>query len=314
LVLSVAACGNTPASPGSTSKAKIVFVLPSLGNQAFTRELAGAQAAAAQDPTIDLIVVAPGTGVGTANQLIPKIQNALTQHPAALVVNGGAAEPSLVTILQQAASSGVKIVTFDVAVPGLSVASFVNLDDNYTSALGGQFVQQQLPNGGELGLFSCYPENPVTIARVQGFYLGLQGWKGWTGTPVQTIDTKCDSATARTGMENMLVAHPNLKAVYSTTDQDVTGILEALKAANKTNLVVVAHDCSIPAAQAILQGRLQADIANPFEQIGFQAVQAAANTVAGKAVPSQILIKSTLVTKANAQAYIDNLNNKSLNP
>jgi ribose transport system substrate-binding protein len=315
-VLGLAACGSGSKSSSSTSstgakttvkKKHIVFVLPSLGNQAFTRELKGAQQAAAADPSIDLTVVAPGTGVGQANTLIPKIQDALTRGADALVVNGGAASPSLVGVLKQAEGRGVKLVTFDVDIPGAGAASFINLDDAYTSALGGEFVKRQLPQGGPLGLFACYPSNPVTIGRVQGFYGGLKGWKGWSGKPVAQVDTKCDSATARTDMENMLTAHPDLKVVYSTTDQDATGIRQALAAAHH-DLLFVAHDASKEATQAILQGQyLDADIANPFEDIGNQSVKAAADVLNGKTVPGKILIKSTLVTKANAQEYLTKL-------
>jgi ribose transport system substrate-binding protein len=313
--LGLAACGSDSSSDkastdGSTTSAtqkKIVFVLPSLGNQAFTRELAGARQAAADYPSIDLEVVAPGTGVGQANTLIPKLQNALVGGADALVVNGGAGSPSLVGVLKQAVGRGTKLVTFDVEIPDVGASTFVNLDDAYTSALGGEYLKRQLPNGGELGLFACYPSNPVTIARVNGFYGGLRGWKGWSGRPVASADTRCDSATARTDMENMLTAHPNLRAVYSTTDQDATGIRQALAAA-KHDLVFVAHDASREAATAILQGDyLDADIANPFEEIGKQAVQAASDVLDGKQVEPRILIRSTLVTRDNAQDYLDQL-------
>jgi ribose transport system substrate-binding protein len=315
----VSACGGSDetASNGSSGggaaegKKKIVFILPSLGNQAYTRELDGAKAAAAKDPNIELIVAAPGTGIGQANTLIPKIQNAMLQNPDAMVVNGGAARESLVTILKQAAAKGVKIVTFDVEIPEVPVETFVNMDDDYTSALGGEFMKKALPDGGKFGLFSCARTNTVTIGRVRGFYLGLEGWKGWNEKPVQIVDTGCDSGKARTAMENMLTAHPDLAAVYSTTNQDVMGIIKALEAANKTDLVVVAHDTSVESAQAVLEGKfLQADIANPFEEIGGQAVEAAAKAVDGESLPPKILIKSHLVTKENAQEYIDELNQK----
>ena len=69
-------------------------------------------------------------------------------------------------------------------------------------------------------------------------------------------------------MENMLTAHPNLRAIYSTTDQDATGIRQALAAANR-DVVFVAHDASREAATAILQGDyLDADIANPSRRSG----------------------------------------------
>ena len=313
--LGLAACGSDSSSDGgatdgattSAKQKKVVFVLPSLGNVAFTRELAGARAAAAADPSIDLEVVAPGTGVGQANTLIPKLQNALVGGADALVVNGGAASPSLVGVLRQAVNQGTKLVTFDVEVPDVGASSFVNLDDDYTSALGGEYMKQQLPDGGELGLFACFPSNPVTIARVEGFYLGLEGWKGWNSRPVASADTRCDSARARTQMENMLTAHPNLRAVYSTTDQDATGIRQALAAARR-DLVFVAHDTSREAAQAILDGDyLDADIANPFEDIARQAVEAAADLLDGEQVEERILIRSILVTRENAQEYLDEL-------
>jgi ribose transport system substrate-binding protein len=308
----VAACGGGSDGGSSNGQAasggpkKRVFVLmPSLSNQAYVRQNNAVKAQAAKETEADVTVDSPGTGIGEANQLIPKLEAALTKGVDAIAINGGAAQKELIPVLQRAANEGVKIVTFDADIPDLKgKVSFVNVDEMTASPLAGEYVKKQLPDGGELFYLSCIPDHPVTMARTKGFEAGLKGWKGKL---VGTGDSQCDEAKARTIMENALTAHPSLDVVYSTTEQAAAGGLAALKAAGK-DVLFISHDAAKEHVQLVAKGELlDGDVLNPFEEVGTAAVRTAVDAALGKKVEPQVLIKGGFLTKDNAQEYLDSL-------
>jgi ABC-type sugar transport system substrate-binding protein len=307
----VAACGGDAAegegdqAASGGAKKRVFVLMPSLSNQAYVRQNDAVKAQAAKETEAEVTVDSPGTGIGEANQLIPKLEAALTKGVDAIAINGGAAQKELIPVLERAAKEGVKIVTFDADIPDLEgKVSFVNVDEMTASPLAGEFVKEQLPDGGELFYLSCIPDHPVTVARTEGFEAGLEGWKGKL---VGTGDSQCDEAKARTIMENAITAHPNLDVVYTTTEQAAAGGIAALRAAKK-DLLFVSHDAAKEHVELVANGDiLDGDVLNPFEEIGAAAVRTAVDAALGKTVEPEVLIKGGFLTKDNAQEYLDGL-------
>jgi ribose transport system substrate-binding protein len=308
----VAACGGDSesdaggaAADGGGAKKRVFVLMPSLSNQAYVRQNNAIKAQAAKETEAEITIDSPGTGIGEASQLIPKLEAALTKGVDVIAVNGGASSKELIPVLERAAGEGVKIVTFDADIPDLEgKVSFVNLDDMTASPLAGEFVKKELPEGGELFYLSCVVDHPVTVARTKGFEAGLKGWKGKL---VGTGDSMCDEAKARTIMENALTAHPGLDAVYTTTEQAAAGGLAALKAANK-DLLFVSHDAAKEHVEMIAKGDiLDGDVLNPFEDVGTAAVRTAVDAALGKTVEPKVLVKGDFITADNAQEYLDSL-------
>jgi ABC-type sugar transport system substrate-binding protein len=300
-----AGCGDDSNGSGSDDKVQVYYLIPSLSNEAYIGLKEGAEAQAAEETDADVTVDAPSTGIGSANQLIPKLEGALTRGVDAIAVNSGAAENELVPVLQRAIDEGVKVILFDVQLDELEGASsFVAIDEANTSPAGGEFVKEQLPDGGKLFILSCVPDHPVTVARTDGFMAGLEGWKGEI---IGTGDSECDEAKARTIMENTITANPDLDAVYSTTAQATDGGIKALQAANK-DVLWVSHDATPEHAELILQDNvIDADIINPFQEIGAVTLSTAIAAAKGEEVDEEILLKGGLVTKQNAEEFIADL-------
>lgn len=304
--LTITGCAGATSGDGDDERTRIYVLIPSLSNAAYIAQRDGAEAAAARVPDgFEVVVDAPSTGIGDATTLIPKLENAITQGADVLAVNAGAAQAELAPILDRAIKDGIKVILFDVDIPNLEgVTSFVNIDEANTSPAGGEFVREQLPDGGELFILSCVEGHPVTVARTEGFLAGLEGW---AGKVVGTGDSQCDEAKARTIVENALTSHPNLDAFYSTTAQATDGGLKALEAAGK-DLIWVSHDATAEHAQAILDGGiLDADIINPFQDIAAKVVETAVEAAQGEDVDREILPKGGLVTKDTAADYLKHL-------
>lgn len=284
-------------------QAKIYFLIPSLSNDAYIGLRDGAEFQAEEMKDVaDVTVDAPSTGIGEASRLIPKVESAITRGMDVIAVNPGAAQKELTPVLQRAIDAGIKVIVNDADIPELEgKTSFIAVDEANTSPAGGEFVKEQLPDGGELFVLSCVVDHPVTVARTEGFMAGLEGWKGEI---IGTGDSECDEEKARTITENAITANPGLDAIYSTTAQATDGGLKALEAADK-DVVFVSHDATKEHAQMILDGGiLDADIINPFQEIGATVIETAVKAAQGEDVPKEVLIEGGLVTKENAAEFI----------
>jgi ABC-type sugar transport system substrate-binding protein len=106
-------------------------------------------------------------------------------------------------------------------------------------------------------------------------------------------------------MENLLTAHPDLKAVFATNDQMALGAVEAIAAHNLTGKVqVVGFDATREAVRAVVAGRLSGDMAGLPEVMGRKAVEEAIQAAKGQPVDRQAIITPVLVTKENASQFL----------
>jgi hypothetical protein len=117
-------------------------------------------------------------------------------------------------------------------------------------------------------------------------------------------ETKCDSAQGATVAEDLLTREPNLAAIYSACDDPAIAAAKVAKDKGK-KLLVVGYDGLPDAAKAILDGDMNATIAQFPGKMAALAVDAAVKAVQGKTVAPFIDTGTELVTKANASRFLD---------
>jgi ribose transport system substrate-binding protein len=305
-VLVAVGCGSdddssADGSVGATTttaakKVKVYMLLPSLEGDAYVRERKGALAAAKKIPNADVTVDA-GSARGEATNLIAKIQAAITKGYDVIAINPGAVGGEVTPALSQAVAQGAKVVSFDQNVPELDgLSAYVGYDGHQAGLLRGQWLKENMPEGGKVGLIDCFKENPLTASINDGQREGIAGTKLKI---VSELEAQCDRAKARTATENMLTAHPDLKAILAGTDIAAMAGLPAVKAFGK-GLIVVGGDGQDDAMAIITSdGPIKATTLFPFEELGGQAVRTAVEAASGKAVDKEVLVQPTLITKDN---------------
>jgi ABC-type sugar transport system substrate-binding protein len=283
-------------SGSSAKKVKVYMLLPSLEGDAYVRERKGAVAAAKKLPNADVTVDA-GSARGEATNLIAKIQSAVTKGYDVIAINPGAVGGEVTPALTQAVGQGTKVVSFDQNVPELKgLSAYVGYDGYKAGLLRGQWLKENMPGGGKVGLIDCFKENPLTASINDGQRAGIAG----SSLKIVTeLDAQCDRAKARTATENMLTAHPDLKAILAGTDIAAMAGLPAVEKFGKP-LVVVGGDGQDDAMGVITGGGpIKATTLFPFEELGGQAVRTAVEAASGKAVDKEVLVQPTLITKDN---------------
>jgi ribose transport system substrate-binding protein len=303
LALVVAACGEEEESGQAVAGDKpvrVAVVMASLGNDFYIAQKEGIEAEAArlQDAEVE---VSAGRAQSSTDDVVGLIENAITKDVDAIAVNGSDTKP-LLPVLRRVIDAGIPLVLFDAPADELDaeLAGYVGTDNEAGGRAGGEWMREHLPDGGELGVILCVAGHPVTAARLDGFKAGL----GDADVKiVADADAQCDPEKGRKAMENMISAHPDIDAVFSTSDSQSLGAVKALKAAGK-DPVFVSFDAQAPVVKAIRAGDvIDASVAWSAKQIGGDAVRAAVAAARGEPVEKRTLVPVTVVDADNAASW-----------
>jgi ribose transport system substrate-binding protein len=182
----------------------------------------------------------------------------------------------------------------------VKTASFVG-SDNYR---GGQIIGQYLvkASGGraKVAILEGIPGHETGDSRVRGFREAVGSSPGIAIVASQTANWERDQGF--NVFQNILQAHPEVDTVFACNDIMALGAVEAIASAGKTGKVrVLGFDAIDDARRAILDGRMDATVAQFPDEMGRTAVETAVKAVKGEAVPANISVRIELVTKENAE-------------
>jgi ribose transport system substrate-binding protein len=302
ILAALAGCGDDSggeaAKTDDSKPVRVAVVLAALDNPFYIAQKDGIEEEAAKHPDAD-VTVSAGRERTASDEVIGLIEDAIAKDVDAIAVNGSDDKP-LLPVLQRVIDADIPLVLFDAPADELKgkYATYVGTDNEAGGKAAGEWLKQALPDGGDVGLLLCVAGHPVTVARVHGFESGLEG--GGPFKIVSRVDAECDRDKGRKVMEDMITAHPDLDAVFSTSDGQSMGAIEALKAAKK-DPTFVSFDAQPEAVDAIKAGNvIDASSGWSARTLGTEAVKAAIAAAKGEPVPPGRVIPVTVVDKANA--------------
>lgn len=237
---------------------------------------------------------------------VADVQSMISQGAKAIIVaplNATGLQPAL----EQAAGKNIPVVTIDRATAGTPCRDFITfLGSDFTVQGQRSADAMNVATGGKAKIVEIQGAygNSVESQRTQGFADQLKKYPGMVLVAAQTGNW---SATdAQKVMEQLLLAHPDIDALYSHADVMTLGAMRAIQQAGKkpgTDVRIVSIDGTKSMVQAIAGGSAQADIeTNPrFGPQAFGALKAWFN---GDKVAQAITMKDTLYTKDNAASAL----------
>jgi ribose transport system substrate-binding protein len=102
--------------------------------------------------------------------------------------------------------------------------------------------------------------------------------------------------------EDILQAHPNLKAIFGINDDSALGALAAVEKAGKLGQVLIVGFDAVPEArEAIEAGKIYADVVQQPHEIGSRTIDAIKTYISGGQAPPTILIPCGLFARADSR-------------
>jgi ribose transport system substrate-binding protein len=303
ILVALAGCGDDGGGEAAKKEAepvRVAVVLAALDNAFYVAQKDGIEEEAAKHSDADVSVSA-GRQRTASDEVIGLIEDAIAKDVDAIAVNGSDDAP-LIPVLKRVIDAKIPLVLFDAPADELKgqYATYIGTDNEAGGRAAGEWLKGELADGGDVGLLLCVAGHPVTRARVRGFEAGLGGEPFKI---VTRVDAECDREKGRKVMEDMISAHPDLDAIFSTSDGQSLGAVEALKAAHK-DPTFVSFDAQPEAVEAITAGNvIDASAGWSARTLGAEAVKAAIAAAKGETVPPSRVIGVTVVDKSNAATW-----------
>lgn len=226
------------------------------------------------------------------------VETFVTQGVDAILINPVDSD-AIVPAVKAANNAGIPVVTLDRGSNGGDVLSTIVSDNVKAGELVAQYIVDNVGEDARTLVVSGTPGASATIDRTKGF-------KSIADKSLKVLSTQSanyDRATALNTTQNMLQANSDVQAIFAMNDEEAMGAVQAVKAAGKSDIIIVGIDGSPDANASIKAGDLTATVAQQPRKMGKMGVQAVIDYYQGKKVKKQVNVPVNLVTKETADKY-----------
>ncbi len=228
---------------------------------------------------------------------INQIQNLLVRQPGALIFIPQEATSAAAGV-RAANQAGVPVIAVDERPEGSNtkLATYIATDSGKAARDLCTWMFNQIGGNGQLAILKEVLGATAQLQRSQGCQEALQKFPDIHVVAEQTANW--DETEAYKAAQNILTAHPDLKAIFGESDAMAMG--EA-KQADRQGLIVVEIDGFPTMFKAVKSRLTQATKAQRPYQMGQMAVHDAILLVnnQGKDIPAEQYVDAQLITKEN---------------
>ncbi|MDI5963322.1 ABC transporter substrate-binding protein [Streptomyces sp. SL13] len=233
-----------------------------------------------------------------------QIQDMIAQGAKVLIV---APEDSagLGPALSEAKAKKIPVLTIDRTAVGKACTDFISfIGSNFygQAQIAADDLAGATGGSAKVAVLTGTPGNDVSTDRTKGFNDRIKA-KYPKLKVIASQTANFDQTDGQKVMEQLLQSHPDITAVYAENDEMALGALQAIRSAGKTpgkDIKVVSIDGTQQVVQGVADGQVVADVeTNPrFGPLAFQSLE---NFYSTKGVSSDVIIKDSHFTSANAK-------------
>ena len=195
--------------------------------------------------------------------------------------------------IKLANKAGIPVLTLDRGANVGEVKAHIASDNIAGGKMAGDFIASKLGKNIDVIQLEGIAGTSAARDRGEGFAQAVKanGFKVLASQPADFDRTK-----GLIVMENLLAAHPDVKAVFAQNDEMALGALRATQAAGK-QVLIVGFDGTDDGKAAVKSGKLGATVAQQPALIGAIGVETADKVLKGEAVEKYIPVPLQVVSQ-----------------
>lgn len=179
--------------------------------------------------------------------------------------------------------------------------SYVGSNDSEAGEMMGNYVMEQLGDGGQYAILEGEMGQSAQLLRYQGLEDTILKDDKYECVGTLSANWQRDKAMSTT--EDWIGKYPDLKAVICENDDMSMGALQAAEAEGK-DLVIIGVDGISDALQAVKDGRLSASVLQDAEGQASAVIDVAVKVGVGEKVESRYNVPFQLITADNVDDYL----------
>ena len=231
---------------------------------------------------------------------IAQLEDAITKGAQALIVaptDAAALNPTF----DRAKESDIPVLIIDSNTTWPDKLTFIGTDNVAGGRLGGEYLCSLFPAGSKVAIITGQETAASIVDRVKG---AEEAFVACSMEVVAKINGEHTREGGLRAMEDILTSNPDVQGVFCINDNEALGAIEALKAADKLDdVVLVGFDANPDAINAIIAGDLEASVAQAPANMGGFGVAWGLNALLGLPVEPLVDTGTTLVTVDNAAQF-----------
>jgi len=292
----VAGCSQKQASNSGGKKQLVIAVVPKSTSHEFWQTVKAGAEAAGEESGAKILWNGPAKETDIAAQ-ISIIENYITQHVDGIVL-AACNSKALIPTVQKAKKAGIPVVTIDSGIDSDDADCFVATDNIDGAKKAADVLAKMIGEKGDIGIEPIVPGAATSTMREKGFKDGIKKYPNIK--VVATLFSNCDEQRGIAATEDMLTAHPKIKAIFSACGPGAVGCARVIEQKKLSGKVIhVAFDAVPAELAAFKRGSIQAMIVqNPY-RMGHDGVLTAIDAKHGKKVEKRIDTGVEVVTKEN---------------
>lgn len=237
---------------------------------------------------------------------VSQIETVLAQNPS-IIVSLPTDPVATADAYKAAADQGVKLVFMDNVPQGLTqgsdYVSVVSADNYGNGVASAHLMAQQLGGSGKIGLVYHAADFFVTRQRYDAFKTTIQeNYPGIEIVEEQGIGGPDFAGDAEKAASAMLLKHTDLKGIWAVWDVPAEGVLAAIRANGRDDVIVITQDLGKTMAVELAKDGIVKGLGaqRPFDQ-GVAEAMLAGYGLLGKEAPPYVALNALPVTKDNVR-------------
>jgi ribose transport system substrate-binding protein len=227
------------------------------------------------------------------------VEQALKDRPDAVIFIP-VDDVAMIDSVKKLNEAKIPVVLVSNPLPG-SFVTYVGADDFEIGYREARYLFDALGAKGKIVVIEGTPAAPTNRERVRGYrrafaeYPGIEVLASGAGNYQQP--------DAKRVMVKFLQDFPQIDAVLSANDGMALGVLEALKEANRTSIVIGINGI-LPAVKQIETGKILATVDFNMFKIGCVATRAAVRHLKHEPLPEKVMLPAEIINKTNYKAWL----------
>ena len=262
---------------------------------------AGVKAAAPELPNYELQFRYPAQGTAA-------LQNALMDDLVAAGTDAimiSSVDPKTSIDAFNRIAAQVPLFTTDSDAPDSNRIAYLGSSNTAAGIQAGEIALKALPNGGKCMGFVGFLGADNAVERIAGFRQAVEG------SGIELVDVRGDDvdfARARSNVDDVLAAMPDITCMVGFYSYNPPKIYEALQAAGKLGeITVIAFDEDPITLGAVREGTFAATVVQDPYQWGYQGMKLMAAYLEGdkSGIPADglIIVPTKVIDKDNVDAF-----------
>jgi ribose transport system substrate-binding protein len=207
---------------------------------------------------------------------------------------------ALVDSVKKLNDAKIPVVLVSNPLPGRFV-TYVGADDFEIGYREARYLFENLDGKGKIVVIEGTPSAPTNRERVRGYQRAFAEFPG-----IEVLGSgvgNYQQPDAERVMKTLLADHLQIDAVLSANDSMALGVLQALKDANRT-AVVIGINGILPALKQIETGGMLATVDFNMFKIGCTAARAAVRYLKQEPLPEKVMLPAEVIDKTNYKAWL----------